>query len=185
MKNVEAQVDKRWYRGLAARTSYLAQDRVDIQYPAKEACRAMNDPGEEDVRRLEHVTRFLQGAGRLIMRYDWQEEKATLTGYSDSDWAGCRRTSQSTSGGVITIGKHYIKSWSRTQKCVTLSSAEAELVALAKVSAEIKGIQSVMADWGMKVEGEIYCDSSAALAMTQRRGVGKLRHIDVAMTWMQ
>ena len=56
-------------------------------------------------------------------------------GYSDSDWAGCRTTGKSTSGGLVMVGRHLIKSWSRTEDSVTLSSAEAELVALGGLAA--------------------------------------------------
>ena len=71
-------------------------------------------------------------------RFNWQEvgEKMTPTGYSDSDWAGDRRTGKSTSGGVVLLGEHLVKAWSRTQYAITLSSAEAELVALGKLAME-------------------------------------------------
>ena len=63
--------------------------------------------------------------------------------YTDSDWAGCRRTRKSTSGGMIMIGEHVIKSWSRTQKAITLSSGEAELVALVAGMSEGLGIRAL------------------------------------------
>ena len=40
------------------------------------------------------------------------------------------------------IGEHVIKSWSRTQKAITLSSGEAELVALVAGMSEGLGIRS-------------------------------------------
>ena len=36
--------EAREFRGLAARANYLAQDRPDIQYAAKEACRGHGQP---------------------------------------------------------------------------------------------------------------------------------------------
>eukprot|EP00973_Karenia_brevis_P086799 12036707-Karenia_brevis.AAC.1 len=83
-------------------------------------------------KKAKRMARYLKGAPRAIMKYDWQTEGEDLEGYSDSDWAGCRVTGKSTSGGVIMIGDHYIKGWSRTQNCITLSSGEAELVAMCK-----------------------------------------------------
>ena len=58
----------------------------------------------------------------MVHCYPWQQTMKELEGYSDSDWAGCRVTGKSTSGGVLMKGAHFIKSWSRTQQCVTLSS---------------------------------------------------------------
>ena len=110
---------------------------------------------------------------------------AEITGYSDSDWAGCRVTGKSTSGGVILIGSHFIKGWSRTQNHVTMSSAEAELIALVKCTAECMGVQSMYRDWGTDMKCTLYADSSAALAIAKRKGAGKLRHSNVNSLWIQ
>ena len=75
--------------------------------------------------------------------------------------------------------------WSRTQRATTLSSAEAELVAMTKVTAEIIGIGHMMRDWGRGARGTVYADSSAALAIADRKGSGKLRHINVGLLWVQ
>ena len=81
--------------------------------------------------------------------------------------------------GVILRGGHHLKSWSATQKKVTLSSAEAELAACIKTSSEVIGILQMAAGLGRTVAGEVYVDSSAALAVVGRKGNGKLRHIRV------
>ena len=119
------------------------------------------------------------------MRYDWQGHEPEITGYSDSDWAGCRVTGKSTSGGALMIGSPFMKCWSRTPNHVTLSSAEAELIALVKCSAELMGMRSAMRDWGVESSGVVYADSSAALAIANRKGAGKLRHINISSLWIQ
>ena len=83
------------------------------------------------------------------------------------------------------IGRHSIKSHSRQQKTVAVSSAEAELHAMVAASAETLGVVSLMKDLGMKVHGEVYADSSAALGIAQRSGKGKLRHLRVQALWVQ
>ena len=82
-------------------------------------------------------------------------------------------------------GTHYIKSWSSTQKNVTLSSGEAELVAAVKASCELIGVLQMANEWGYEVEGEVFVDSTAALAITGRKGNGKMRHVKVGMLWIQ
>ena len=91
--------------------------------------------------KLKRLGRYLIGHGRTVTRYDWQGHEHEVTGYSDSDWAGCRVKGKSTSGGAIMIGGHFIKGWARTPNHVTLSSAEAELVAPVKCSTELMGIR--------------------------------------------
>ena len=65
------------------------------------------------------------------------------------------------------------------------SSAEAELIALVKCSAELMGMRSAMRDWGVESNGVVYADSSAALAIANRKGAGKLRHIHISSLWIQ
>ena len=83
------------------------------------------------------------------------------------------------------IGSHLIKAWSRTQNHVTLSSAEAELYAMVKCTAELIGIKSMMHDWGRDKSGTLYADSTAALGIAKRKGAGKLRHININTLWIQ
>ena len=118
------------------------------------------------------------------MKFDWQGHESEVTGYSDSDWAGCRVTGRSTSGGALMIGGHFIKGWSRTQNHVTTSSAEAELVALVKCSAELLGLRSMLTDLGVETSGVVYADSSAALAIAKRKCAGKLRRIEISCLWI-
>ena len=40
-------------------------------------------------------------------------------------------------------------------------------------------------DWGHQLGVTVYADSSAALAIAQRKGAGKLRHINVNALWIQ
>ena len=91
----------------------------------------------------------------MILKYDWQGHEREVTGYSDSDWAGCRVTGKSTSGGSLMIGSHFLKGWSRAQNHVTMSSAEAELIALVKCSAELLGMRNAMRDWGVDSSGVV------------------------------
>ena len=83
------------------------------------------------------------------------------------------------------IGRHLIKSFSRQQKVIALSSAEAELYACTATSAEILGVQACSRDLGRDLEASIYLDASAALGVIQRRGLGKQRHVRTQSLWLQ
>ena len=82
-------------------------------------------------------------------------------------------------------GCHSLRTYSVTQKFVTLSSGEAELMALCRVTSEAIGLAQLAAGWGMSMAAEVFVDSSAALAVTARRGNGKLRHVKVGCLWVQ
>ena len=173
------------YRALAARANYLANDRIDIQYVTKEICRGMSKPLVKHRKMLKRLARYLAGHPRLVSHYEWQEDSPELWGFSDSDWAGCKQTAKSTSGGIVMRGSHLIKAWSSTQKAITLSSGEAELVAAVKMCSEFIGVTQLAADWGCQLAGKLYMDSSAAIGAANRRGSGKMRHVKVGNLWIQ
>ena len=83
------------------------------------------------------------------------------------------------------VGSHFVKSWSSTQKSITLSSGEAELVAAVKLAGELIGLTQLYQHRGVEVQGKIWVDSSAAIGTIQRRGNGKLRHVRVGSLWAQ
>ena len=173
------------YRAVAARLNYLAQDRADLQYACKEASRRMARPREGDLGLLKRIGRYLLGAPRFKQDFLWQREGDLVDVFTDSDWAGCRSTARSTSGGVIKVGWHCLKTWSSTQAVVALSSAEAELYALVKGSSQGLGMISLLNDLGVAVSAKVHTDASAAIGIVSRQGLGKLRHIRVQYLWIQ
>ena len=55
----------------------------------------------------------------------------------------------------------------------------------ADISAQTLGIVPMARDMGEELKVVVHSDSSAALAMSQRVGLGKVRHIDVQYLWIQ
>ena len=131
------------YKSIVARANYLAADRTDIQYAVKTLAMSMSKPTHGDWQKLKRLGRYLVGRPRLVICYDWQSPLSRLTANSDSDWAGDKKTRKSTSGGIVRIGTHFIKSWSKNQSVIALSSAEAELYAIIKTASETLGIMSL------------------------------------------
>ena len=179
--------EARWYRGVAARGIYLSLDRPDTAFASKEASKQMSKPRRTDERRVKRLGRYLKGFPRVVQKFPWQDGGLGVRVYTDADWGGCKTTRKNTFGGVVMRGGHCIKFWSKTQSAITLSTAEAELTALVKVTCEAKGIANVMKDMTGDDGGKVcvYTDASAAMGMVQRHGTGKTRHIDVGMLWIQ
>jgi hypothetical protein len=80
------------FRALAARLSYLSQDCADIQFPAKEICREMARPIAGSFRRVKVLARFMLRRLAVVVTSRWQQEGCPVEVFTDSDWAGCRRT---------------------------------------------------------------------------------------------
>jgi hypothetical protein len=177
------------YRANVARGNFMSQDRSDIQYTVKELSRGMSSPKRCDMTRLKRLARYLVRAQRvkLMLRYMTLEEAKKLTVYSDTDFAGCRRTRKSTSGGVLMLGSHTIKTWSSTQSVIALSSGEAEYYGMVKAAAQGIGAKAMLLDFGVVIDEpiEVKSDASAAIGIAQRRGMGKVRHIETNQLWLQ
>ena len=149
-------------------------------YCAKEVTRYMATPTTADWEKVVRLGRYLKNRPRVRLWYNFQETQCQLETYSDTDWAGCRRTRRSTTGG-----SHLIKMWCKTQSGVALSSAKAELYGFARASAETMGLISMFKDLDTHMNGLVLEDASAALAIVARRGLGKLRHLDTKYLWIQ
>ena len=173
------------FRGLVARVNFLAQDRGDLQFASKECSRKMSSPRVRDMEGIKRIGRYLIGCPRVVTRFVWQDEPNHLTVYTDSNWAGCKETRKSTSGGCFMHGKHLLKTYSRTQNTIALSSAEAELYATVQGASEGLGFAAMALDFGKTMVPWLYVDASAAIGIAQRKGLGKIRHLDTQSLWVQ
>ena len=97
------------YRAITARCNYISPDRPDIAYTVKELARNMSTPTKGDWIRLKRLGLCLLGKPRLQQVYSWQNTQATMKVYTDADWAGCRETRKSTTGGCVMLGRHTLK----------------------------------------------------------------------------
>ena len=90
------------------RLTYLVVDRPDIAFAVKDAARKMKEPTEGDLRRVKRIVRYLIGTpeARTIQRRQTTPPRIVVS--TDSDWAGCGETKNSTSGGCIDFGTHMI-----------------------------------------------------------------------------
>ena len=173
------------YRALSARANYLAQDRTDIAFSCKELCREFAVPNKNSYLKLKRVIRYLVGLPRLVYKFDFQSLPTHADIYTDTDFAGCKETRRSTSGGVIRVGTHTVRHWSKTQTTIALSSGEAELSGIGTGIAEALGFQSLARDMGWQYDIRVHSDATAAIGIARRRGLGKVRHLDVTDLWIQ
>ena len=176
----------RRYRAVAARSNYLSMDRMDLQFAAKEACRQMAKPRASGAARMKRISRYLAKYPKLVWRFGRGEDvEEVIDVFSDSDWAACRRTRKSTSGGVASIDGSAIKHWSSTQGSIALSVGEAEYYALVKAVAEGLGLIALGKDLGYEFRLRVWVDSNTAKAIASRLGLGRVRHLEVKYLWAQ
>ena len=172
------------YRQMIARCNFIAQDRPDVQYAVKEAAKGMSSPKKSDWEKLMRIGRYLLGRPRYVIKFVAQKDVCAINAYGDSDFAADVKTRKSTSGGLVCLGDHVVKSWSSSQSIIALSTGEAELYALNKAAATAMGLKSLLADLGVDLEIKVFTDATTGKAMATRRGLGKVRHIAVNELWI-
>ena len=180
--------EEKGFRALAARANYMAVDVPNIQFPTKEVCRDMSKQSVAAYEKIKRLARYMISFEEVTFEYEWQseEEAIKLRGFTDSDWAGCKKTQKSTSGGALMLGKHCLRTWATTQPVHALSVAEAEYYAMTEGSTRCLGLQTMLREMGVEVGiVVISTDSSSAKSFASRRGLGKMRHIEVKELWLQ
>ena len=90
--------DAKLYRGCVALLIHMSQDRPDLSVSAKEVSKSMASPSSSDWIPVKRIARYLALYPRCISLFSWQLPVATLSAYTDSDWAGDIKTRKSTSG---------------------------------------------------------------------------------------
>ncbi len=123
----------------------VAQDRPDAQVAVSHLCSHTSKPTQRSWTMLKRTGRYLKHRQRVQYELEEQngERGTELIVYSDSDWARCRTTRKSRSGGMILMSGGLIQSWSNRQGSVALSSGEAEYYAVLKASADVLGAQAL------------------------------------------
>ena len=105
----------------------------------------------------------------------------SLKGYCDSDFAGDTDTRRSVSGFVIYLCGAAISKRSKGQKSVTLSSTEAEYMAVSELATEILYVAGILKFLGIPVEYPIIVnvDNIGAVYLAKNATTGnRTKHID-------
>ena len=173
------------FRSLVMRAQFLAQDRADLNACVKSLTRKMKAPNESDLKDLKRLARYLVGKPRVLNVDNPEKQSQVIKINCGSDHAGCLLTRKSTTGFVVTIGRHCVKHGSNLQSTIALSSGESGYYALVKAASIGLSTQALMADWNEKYDLVLYSDSSAARGTASRRGLGKLRHVQTRYLRLQ
>ena len=179
---------KSLFRSAVMRAQYLGIDRSDIQFAVKELSTKLSCPTEEDMAALKRLARYCVSYPRDVWSFPREKPAAMLVMGCDSDWAGCDLTRKSTSGNAAYLGKSCVRTTSTTQSVIALSSGEAEFYSLVRGASTGLGLVSICVDYGLSglaVQLGLKTDSSACIGIANRRGAGKIRHIQTPTLWIQ
>ena len=188
------------YRTCVGILMYLANDIPHCQRVIRHLSTYNSKPTEKSFIVMKHLVAYLACHGDICVSLHWSgrgngvyhaypdvnNNEQVLEVFTDSDWATDRATRRSVSCCAVFYGSCLLYSASRTQKLVSLSSAEAEVYACASGTSD-SILLSRMLTWltGKKTTINLYTDSSGAKGILQRHGVGRLRHLSCRILWLQ
>ncbi|XP_063942369.1 uncharacterized mitochondrial protein AtMg00810-like [Daucus carota subsp. sativus] len=100
-------VDISSFIGMIGSLLYLTASRPNIMFATYLCERFQNDPKESHLIAVERIFRYLKGTPIFGIWYP-KNTGFDLTGYTDSDYAGCRIDRKSTSGSYQFLGRRLV-----------------------------------------------------------------------------
>ena len=102
-----------------------------------------------------------------------------VQGYVDTDFGGEVDHRRSTTGYIFTVGTTAVSWMSQIQKIVTLSTTEAEYVAVTEASKEMIWLQGLLIELGFKQEKNVlHSDSQSAIHLAKNSAFhSRTKHI--------
>nr|GEZ13990.1 retrovirus-related Pol polyprotein from transposon TNT 1-94 [Tanacetum cinerariifolium] len=129
-------VDATKYRSMIGALMYLTSSKPDIVRSTCLCTRYQAKPTEKHLKEVKRIFRYLRGTVNTGLWYT-KDSGFELTGFSDADYAGCKDSFKSTSGGAQFLGEKLVSWSSKKQDCTALSTAEAEYVSLSACCAQV------------------------------------------------
>lgn len=157
----------------------MVATRPDIAFAVGVVSRYMSNPGKKHWDAVKCILRYLKGTKDLCICFG--KSCKSVFGFTNADFAGHPDCRKSTLGYVFTFTGGTVSWISRLQKCVALSTTEAEYVAATEACKEALWLMRLVEELGIEAKIPVlHCDSQSAI-MLARNPVfhAKTKHIEV------
>jgi hypothetical protein len=180
LEGIEADMQSRYRSGVGTLLYLIKHSRPDIANVVRELSKCMDGATLAASREMLRVIRFILDTKLFFLKMEPKkdEEDWNLMVYSDSDWAGDTESRISFTGFIIYLLGVPICWRSKGQKGVTLSSREAEYVAMSEAVKEIRFVYYLLESLGISVKlpiivrtvniGAIFMDENASSGACRR-----------------
>jgi transposase InsO family protein len=158
--------------------------RPDIAFAVSFLSQFMENPEKPHWEAVKRVLRYLKGTREFRLTYG--EGERGMAGFSDADW-GQQYDRHSISGYCFIIDGGAFSWSSSKQKLITLSSAEAEFVAITYAAKEASWIHHFISEIFRPIEKPIklYSDNQSAIIISKNNKYqGRTKHIDIRYKWV-
>ncbi|GKB76289.1 retrovirus-related pol polyprotein from transposon TNT 1-94 [Tanacetum coccineum] len=160
-------VDATKYHSMIGALMYLTSSRPNIVHATCLCAWYQAKPTEKHLKEVKKIIRYLRGTVNTGLWYT-KDSGFELTGFSYADYAGCKDTFKSTSGGAQFLGEKLVSWSSKKQDCTALSTTEIEYVSLSACCAQVLWMQTQLMDYGYHFNKiPIYCDLKSAISISR------------------
>ena len=178
--------DQALYRSGVGMLLYLIKhSRPDIANPVRELTKTLERASPAALKEMYRVIKHVLDTRTMGLKLEPTILKDMLSWwiilYSDSDWAGDKDNRRSVSGFIMFLCGVPIMWRSKQQKSVSLSSAEAEYVAVSESVKEVVFVVMILKSLGITVKSPvtIKVDNMGAIYMSENSTTNsRTRHVD-------
>uniref|UniRef100_A0AAV1UAI2 Reverse transcriptase Ty1/copia-type domain-containing protein n=1 Tax=Peronospora matthiolae TaxID=2874970 RepID=A0AAV1UAI2_9STRA len=178
-------IDAPFREAVGALMHLMTATRPDIAFAVSYVTRFMENPQVEHWMAVKRILRYLQGTKSHGICFK-PDDKIDFCGYSDADWAGDHADRKSTSGYAFILMGAPVSWGSKKQSSVSLSTSEAEYIALSLAIQEGKWVHRLLceildaAEDKSGPELKIMEDNQSCIKMTKNPvNHGRAKHIDI------
>lgn len=171
------------YQSLVGGLTYLATiSRPDIAHTVSKLSQFHGHPHKEHFLAAKRVLRYLKAKPRGTLSFN--PSNHSLLCFTDADWASDTTDRKSYSGSALFLGNNLIAWESKKQKVVSLSTMEAEYIAMCSGAKEVAFHRNLLQEMGFNEFTErpttIMCDNQSAQFSVKNPTVHKRsKHIDI------
>ena len=182
-------MDKSVYQEAVGSLMYLMIcSRPDIAYSVDQVAQFCQNPRKVHFIAVQRILAYLKGTSKHGIAYEATNNSLIQISYSDSDYAGDSETRRSTSGFLFTYNGGPITWGSRRQSCVSVSTMEAEYVAMCESAKDVAWTRQLLSGIGCDQEAPtgLLCDNQGALNhISNPEFHRRTKHIDVQLHYVR
>lgn len=164
----------------------MISTRPDIAFSVNQVSQFSENPQPDHWKAVKQILSYLNGTLEYGILFG--PNLTSISGYTDSDYAGNIHTRRSTSGFIFMLNGGPVAWSSRRQKCVSLSTTEAEFVAACEAAKECTWLRRLLIEITRKLTLSIplYCDNMSAIELIMDpKFHNKTKHIDVRYNFIR
>ena len=169
------------YRKLIGMLLYLTtHSRPDIAASVSILSQRVSNPRQVDFNEVKRLIRYLKGTVHLKLTLSDKSRTQKLFAFSDANWAECPLTRKSNTGYACMVNGGMVAWCCRKQDLVSLSSTEAEYIALSETCKEIIWLKILIKFFiPDNSPTEIFTDSQSCLKFIKNdKFSNRTKHID-------